>query len=185
MEQNGKTSQWTARNLAVVAMIAALYTALCIALAPFGYGPVQIRAAEALTILPVFSPLGVWGLALGCALSNLIGFFTGMNPLGFFDIGIGTAATLLAALASRKLRHVRWKGLPVLSTLPPVLFNAVIIGAELAFIFVGEEGLAAAFVFNALSVGAGQLVACIGLGLPLHALLEKTGAATRCFGMIK
>jgi uncharacterized membrane protein len=168
--------------MVVTAMIAALYTALCTALAPIGYGPVQVRVAEALTILPVFSPLGVWGLALGCALSNLIGFFTGMNPLGFLDIAIGTAATLSAALVSWKLRHVKWKGLPVLATLPPVLFNAVIIGAELAYAFMGDEGFAVAFLLNALSVGAGQLVACVCLGLPLYALLERTGAAKLCFG---
>ncbi|HEY3424108.1 MAG TPA: QueT transporter family protein, partial [Negativicutes bacterium] len=33
-------------------MIAALYTALTIALAPVSYGPLQFRVSEALTVLP-------------------------------------------------------------------------------------------------------------------------------------
>lgn len=172
----------TTRNMAFGAMIAALYTALCLALAPLSFGMVQVRAAEALTILPVFSAVGVWGVTLGCALSNLVGFFTGANILGYMDILFGTAATLLAALLSRKLRGIRFLGLPMLSTLPPVILNAVVVGAELAFVTGSSESFGKLFLINALYVGAGQLVSCCLLGLPLAALLERTGAAKACFG---
>lgn len=170
------------RSLVYTALIAALYTALCLALAPLSFGWGQVRAAEALTILPVFSPVGVWGVTLGCALSNLVGFFTGANILGFMDVLFGTAATFLAAVLSRGLRNVRLCGLPVLSALPPVVLNAVIIGAELAFLIAPGEGFWRAFAINAASVAAGQLVSCFALGLPLAALLERSGAARRCFG---
>lgn len=165
------------RSLVVCAMIAALYTALCLALAPFSYGMVQIRAAEALTILPVFSPLAVWGITLGCFLSNLVGFFMGLNPMAI-DIVVGTAATLIAALLSRALRKVRLFGLPVLSTLPPVLVNAVIIGFELTFLETGGFQ-PAVFALNAAYIAAGQAAACIGLGLPLAYVLERTGVGRK------
>lgn len=170
------------RDLASAAMIAALYTALCLALAPVSYGVIQFRIAEALTILPVFSPVGIWGVTAGCLLSNLAGFFTGANILGFLDIFFGAAATCIAALLSYRLRHFRLFGLPVWSSLPPVAVNAVVIGAELACLLAPGEGFAAAFILNAAYVGLGQLVACTGLGLPLALLLERTGAAQRCFG---
>lgn len=170
------------KNLVFTAMIAALYTALCLALAPLSFGIGQVRAAEALTLLPVFSPIGMWGVTLGCALSNLVGFFMGANILGFVDVLFGTAATLAAAIFSRMLRKIRFFGLPVLSALPPVLVNAVVIGAELAIISGPRESFWKFFAINALSVGVGQLVSCVILGLPLVYLLERTGAARRCFG---
>lgn len=170
------------RDLVFTAMIGALYTALCMALAPFSFGVVQVRAAEALALLPIFSPVGVWGVTLGCALSNLVGFFTGANILGAIDIVFGTAATFVAAVLSRRLRNIRLWGVPLLSALPPVLLNAVVVGAELAVLISPGEGFWPAFWINALSVGAGQLVSCCVLGLPLACLLERTGVAQRCFG---
>lgn len=171
----------TTRGLAFTAMIAAIYTALCLALAPLSYGMVQIRVSEALTLLPVFSPIGVWGVTIGCALSNLVGFFSGMT-MGI-DVVFGTSATLIAAVMSRRLRRIRTFGLPIAAALPPVLVNAVIIGAEIAWLSAAEgESFLPAFLLSALWVGLGQLVACVGFGLPMVALLERTGMAKRLFG---
>lgn len=171
----------TTKKLVFTALIAAIYTVMCLALPMLSYGAVQIRFSEALTLLPVFSPIGVWGVTLGCALSNLVGFFSGLN-MGI-DVVFGTLATLLAALMSRRLRHIRTFGLPVLSAIPPVLVNAVIIGAEIAYLSAQDgEAFLPAFVFSATYVGLGQLVACIGFGLPLAALLERTGIARLIFG---
>ena len=46
----------TVRKLARCAVVAALYVALCLGLAPFSYGAVQVRVAEALCLLPLFGP---------------------------------------------------------------------------------------------------------------------------------
>ena len=43
------------------AMIAAIYVVLTYVFAPFSFGEVQIRIAEALTILPVFTPAAIPG----------------------------------------------------------------------------------------------------------------------------
>ncbi|MDL2234363.1 QueT transporter family protein [Ruminococcaceae bacterium OttesenSCG-928-L11] len=167
------------RNLVVCAMIAALYTAICMALMPLSYGMVQIRAAEALTLLPVFSPVAIWGVTLGCAVSNLVGLFTGANPL-ILDAVFGTLATLIAAVLSYLARNVRVKGIPVLSAVPPVIVNALIIGLEITYLEAGGFH-PQMFLLNALYVGAGQAVSCFGLGLPLVYLLQKTGVANKCF----
>ena len=48
--------------MAQAAMIAAIYVVLTIVFAPFSFGEVQVRIAEALTILPVFTPAAIPGL---------------------------------------------------------------------------------------------------------------------------
>ncbi|HHV31545.1 QueT transporter family protein [Caproiciproducens sp. LBM24188] len=155
--------------LAQGAVIAAIYTVLTLLAATLNlaYGPVQFRFSEALTILPIFTPAAVPGLALGCLLSNL------WSNYGVADIVFGTLATLLATIGTRMVRNIRIKNIPILAPLPPVLFNAVIIGAEIAW-FTPGGFLWAGFWSAFLSVGAGELVVCYALGLPLAAALEKT-----------
>ena len=55
------------------AIIAALYTALTVLLAPLSYGEVQIRFSEAFTLLPILMPEAVPALLVGCLLANILG----------------------------------------------------------------------------------------------------------------
>lgn len=170
-----KTRQWV-----TAAMIAAAYTAISLVLMPISFGAVQVRLSEALTLLTVFSPVAIWGVTLGCAITNAIGVATGAVLLP--DVFIGTAATLIAAIMSYRLREVRFKGLAVASSLPPVLVNAVIIGAELTFMYTPTQpGL---FWLNALLVGAGQVASCCVAGILLVAALEKHGVQNHLFGKL-
>lgn len=159
------------------AVLAAIYAAVSLALAPISFGPLQIRVSEALTLMPVFTPDAVWGVTLGCFLTNLVGVFTGANPLGALDVLLGTAATLCAALCTRRLAHIRLAGLPIVAALPPVLFNAVIIGAELAWVY-GPRSFAG-FLLQAAWVALGQLISCCAIGLPLTKIIDKTPALRR------
>ncbi|MGX8701917.1 QueT transporter family protein [Caproiciproducens sp.] len=171
-----KNQSQRAQYLAQGAMIGAIYTVLTLlaALANLAYGPVQFRFSEALTILPVFTPAAVPGLAVGCLLANI------WSGYGAADMVFGTLATLLAAVCTRMVRNIRFKNIPVLAPLPPVLFNAAIIGLEIAVL--STEGFSwAGFWAAALSVGAGELVICCGLGLPLAAALQKAGKRRKIF----
>ncbi len=154
-------------------VIAAMYAALCILLAPISYGMVQVRVAELLTILPVFTPAAIPGLTLGCFLANLYGLTNGANLAGAWDLLFGTAATLAAAWLTRRWRHITLKGLPLLSVVPPILINAVVVGLEL--IAVANTWSLAAFGAAAFWVGLGQLLACGVGGLMLYVGLQKTG----------
>ncbi len=167
------------RRVAEGGLIAAMYTALTLVLPVAAFGQVQFRVSEMLTILPVFTPAAIPGLAVGCFLSNLLGLVLGLNPAGALDMVFGTAATLIAAVLTYLLRNVRWKGLPVLATLPPVLVNAVIVGLELAILMFGFSW--EAYALCAAWVALGQMGACIVCGLVLFAALEKSGAARRLF----
>lgn len=137
------------RALARGAVIAALYTALTLLLAPLSYGEVQIRFSEALTLLPILMPEAVPALFIGCLLANILGGCT------IFDIVFGSLATLLAAVMTRRLRNSFW-----LAALMPVLFNGVIVGAVVHFAYAP----AIALPLCMLSVAAGEAVACIVVG---------------------
>ena len=146
------------RFLTESAVIAAIYVTLTVLLAPLSYGVMQIRISEALTVLPFFTPTAVPGLFIGCAIANLVG------GNGIADIVFGSVATLLAAFLTRKIKN-QW-----LAPLPPVLINAVVVGAMLSAV------LSLPFWSTALLVGAGQAIACYGVGLQLLLLLKKYGA---------
>ncbi len=140
------------RFIAHAAIIAAVYAAITVLVAPLSYGTVQIRFSEALTILPAFTPAAIPGLFIGCLIANI---YTG----SIVDIIFGSLATLLAAFVSYKLRSSKW-----LVPLPPVLFNALIVGYYLTLQYGGV------IWFNMLSVGAGQLIACYII--PVYVLIN-------------
>ena len=144
------------RFLARAAVIAALYAALTLLLAVISFGPVQFRVSEALTLLPILTPAAVPGLTVGCLVANILGSAT---P---WDMFFGTLATLAAAILTRRLREK-----PLLAALPPVLVNAVVVGAVLAWFY------NLPFLLTALEVGAGELVVCYLLGLPLYYTLRR------------
>ena len=162
------------KDLSRCSMMAALYAAVSIVLLPISFGAVQVRLSEALTVLPVYTPLGVWGTTLGCLITNAYGVSVGANILGAADIVIGTSATLVAALMTRWLRNFRIKGLPIAATVPPILVNAVVIGAELTFAETGKIFSPLLWI-NMFQVGLGQLIACTVGGLIVAAAIERCG----------
>lgn len=141
------------------AMIAAIYVVLCVIFAPFSYKEVQIRIAEALTILPLFTPAAIPGLFLGCLIANLLG---GAIVL---DVAGGSLATLIGAVGTWLLRNKS----KYLAPIPPILANVVIVPFVLRYGY----GLPFPFPFMALTVGIGEVISCGLLGLLLHTTLSK------------
>ena len=151
------------------ALIAAIYAAATYAISAIAYGPVQFRISEALTVFSVFTPAAVPGLTVGCMLSNI------SSPYGVWDIIFGSGATLLAAVSARALRRITFKGIPVLSILMPVVFNALIVGAEITFFFPSDGSASlSAFAVSALQIGLGELAVCLLGGIPLYIAISKT-----------
>ncbi|MDO4493181.1 MAG: QueT transporter family protein [Clostridia bacterium] len=149
------------RKLTEGGLIAAIYTVLTIALAPISFGAMQCRVSEALFVLSRYTGAAVSGLFVGCALSAIL---TGAPLL---DIALGSLATLGAAYTTRVLskRGVsKW-----LLPLPTVLFNAVIVGWVVNFLYSPDIPLALCMLY----VGAGEAIACYVLGIPLFMLLDR------------
>ncbi len=149
-----------ARKLAAGGVIAALYVALTYIAAVFGLasGAIQVRLSEALTILPVFTSTAVPGLTVGCVLANLL---TGCAP---WDVVFGSLATLLGAVGTRLL-----KDKPYIAWIPPVVANAIIV----PFVLQKVYGVEDAWWYLALTVGAGEVIACGILGILLYHSIKK------------
>ena len=164
------------RRLVRCAVIAAVYVVVCLVLAPFSYGAVQVRVAEALCLLPVFGAEYIVGVTLGCFLANLLGSTV------VVDVVFGTLATLLACLVTYKLRDIRVKGLAIPASLPPVAFNMFIVCAfEITFFFSDGAPTAMLAVFNAVTVGIGELISCTILGVALVKLIESNAGLNKIF----
>ena len=161
-------TRFTTKQLTTAAVIAAVYAALTLLLPIPQYGGVQLRVAEAMTVLPFFFPEAIPGLAVGCFLANLLG-----SPF-VLDWIFGTLATLLAAIWTSKLRR------RCLAPVPPVVCNMVIVGAEIAY-FATLDGAAfwPAYGLNALTVGLGEAIACGVLGTLLLRLLPRVPSLRR------
>ncbi len=157
------------KKIAYASIIAAVYAGLTMFLAPISYGPLQFRVSEVLCILPFFFPFSVWGLFIGCIISNMASMF------GIVDIVFGSLATLLAALSTMYIgkKSSGGKGACALACLPPVIFNGIIIGAVISFASTPElfwHG----FLLNGLQVALGEAVIMFALGLPLMLYIPKT-----------
>ena len=157
--------KWSTKDLTLAAMVAALYAVMGYFGNVFGltFGPVQFRFAEALTVLPFLFPSTVPGLFVGCLIVNLL------SPYGPLDIVVGSAATLIAAVWTSRVKS-RW-----LAPLPPVICNTVLVGFTIGWAEAGgfTAALPMAWLVNGLSVGVGELGVCYVLGLLLLGLLPR------------
>lgn len=158
---------FSTKRLCRAGVIAALYVAITYAFMPFAFGPLQIRPAEALCILPLFFPEAVPALYVGCMLSNIA------SPFWLYDVFLGSLATLLAALVTYMVGVFAKKDSfrIALGGIAPVILNAVIIPFIIVFLcdgVVDSASLTAAYFTYALSIFLTELVWVYALGTPLY-----------------
>lgn len=144
--------------LTQAALIAAIYVVLVYIFKPISFGYIQVRIAEALTILPYFTSAAIPGVSIGCLLAN---FLTGADIL---DIIFGSLATLLGALGSYFLRKHKF-----LVPLPPIISNAIIVPWVLRYAY----GMTLSIPFMMATVGIGEVISCGILGLAVLLVLNK------------
>ena len=145
--------------LTEAAMIAAIYVVLTYVFQPFGFMDVQVRIAEALTILPFFTPAAIPGLFVGCFLGNLLGGAV------FLDVVFGSLTTLVAAIFSYMLRKNKY-----LVALCPIVANTIAVPWILRIAY----SLPAPIPLMMVTVGIGEVISCGILGLILLKELDKS-----------
>ena len=159
MSDSNNQYRFTTRSIVRAGLIAAIYVVLTLIFQPISFGAIQFRIAEALTLLPILTVDAVPGLFIGCLLANWLG--GGI----WFDVVLGSIATLLAALCSRKFRSK-----PLLAAIFPAVFNGLIVGPVVYFAYVrapGDPVSVPTLLFNMATVAFGELVVCYVLGLPM------------------
>ncbi|MDP2299994.1 MAG: QueT transporter family protein [Coriobacteriia bacterium] len=176
------------RSIAQAGVIGAVYAALTLVViqSPLGYGPVQFRLSEAVTVVACLTPAAIPGLWIGTAVANAY-LATQFGVLALLDVVFGSVASLLGAVWA--WRH---RGRPGIALAGPVVANALIVPAYLPLMLSGLAGLDyyripalgvdasgawwAMYLFGVVAVGFGQAVVVYGLGLPLLRLLKRLGA---------
>lgn len=140
--------------MAKTAIIASLYVALTIISYPFSYGMIQFRISEILMLLCFYNKKYTTSCVIGCLIANLFSF-------NLIDCIFGTLATFLACIIMSKIKN------RYISSLMPVLFNAVIIGLELYFY------LDLPLIYSMLGVAVGEIVVVTIIGNLLCYFIEK------------
>ena len=177
--KTGSTMKKSTRRLCRAGVIAALYVALTYAFMPLAFGPLQVRPAEALCLLPLFFPEAVPALYVGCMLANIT------SPFAVYDVFIGSLATLFAAFATYLVGRFckKQKLKPLLGGIFPILFNAFIIPVIIVFLCGGAAGHASvviAYFSNVFTIFLTECIWVYGLGIPLYKIikgLKKRGVA--------
>ncbi len=161
------------KRMTNIAMIAAVYFVLGMALQNLSFNVVQIRVAEALIISAIVSKDGIYGITVGCLITNAIGVALGIGGFGVLDIIFGTLITFIASVLAYGLRNHRITKLkiPFASLMMPVLLNAI--GLPIVFAVAYHQ----AFIFNVyvlefVSIFIGQFVSCVVIGGVLYTKLE-------------
>ncbi|NMB02848.1 MAG: QueT transporter family protein [Firmicutes bacterium] len=142
-------------RLARAGIIAAAYIVLVFAFQFASFGPIQFRIAEALTLLPMVFPEAIGGIYVGALLANILG---GQGP---WDIFGGSLVSLIASYFT-----YRYRG-RVAGYAAPIVLNAFLVSAYLRLIF------DLPYWPIVLSIGIGQSVVILGLGIPLLRFVQK------------
>lgn len=141
------------------ALIAAIYVVMTFSFATFSSGPIQVRLAESLTILPYFTPAAIPGLFLGCLIGNLLAGSM------LIDVVFGSIATLLGAVFTYLLR----KKNRYLAPIPPIAANTIIVPLILRYAY----GDPLPIPYMMLTVGIGEIISCGVLGIILLNALAR------------
>ena len=147
------------KDLVLFASVAAIYIVLTLVLGSLSYGPIQFRIAEALVLLCFYNKKYFLPLTLGCFISNLT------SPFGIYDIIFGTTATVLSLFFISKSKNI------VIASFYPVLFNGLIVSAEISIM----NGVLDwnVFIFNFATIALGEFVCVTIIGVILFSLLVK------------
>jgi uncharacterized membrane protein len=146
--------------MTIAGLVAAVYAVVTITpgISAISYGPIQVRIAEALTVLPFLYVGAVPGLFVGCLLANIFG------GLGMIDIVFGSLITLAAAYVTYLLRKT---GRPYLAPLPPIILNSLGVSAYL------HQFFDLPYWAVVWQIAIGETIACFVLGYPLLLYLKK------------
>lgn len=141
--------------LVYTAVVAAIYAALTISMAPISYGAIQFRIPEVLTLLAFLNPHFAPGLIIGCFIANLF------SPFGMIDALIGTLATAIAVYAMRYAKNM-W-----MASLTPTIANGIIVGIEVAVL------CNLPILETMMYVALGEFVVVTIIGVPVFKAISK------------
>lgn len=149
--------------LTKASLIAAIYIILVLIQIPMGslaFGPVQLRLAEGLTLLPFIETAAIPGLFIGCLISNII--LSSYSSFGLVDIIGGSLVTLIAAYLTSKMPN------KLMAALPPIILNGLIVSIWVSYF------TKVPYLFTVLGIAAGEIASIAIFGHVMLSAYEKT-----------
>ncbi|MBO4890772.1 MAG: QueT transporter family protein [Lachnospiraceae bacterium] len=114
-------------------------------------GIIQLRLADTLTVLPVFTPAAIPGLFLGCLATNKV---IGCHNL---DIIFGSLATLAGAIGTFAVRKKRF-----FAPIPPIVINMIVVPLMFTYVYRFDDR---PFWQYVLFMGISGVISCGVLGI--------------------
>lgn len=154
------------KYLTKASLIAAIYIILVvIQMLPFPimnltFGPIQLRIAEGLALLPLVETAAIPGLFVGCLISNLL--LTPYAGFGLIDIIGGSLITLIAAYLTSKMKS------KTTGMIPPVLLNGLIISIWVSYF------TKIPYPLTVLGIGVGEFLSVAIFGNIILSVYKKT-----------
>ncbi len=154
------------KKLIRAGIVAGLYTALTLLTIPISSGAIQVRVAEAFTLLPLLYPEAIPALCVGCLISNLL---TGCT---LFDIILGSLITLVSGILTYGVgKIIKKTAMKILiGGFFPVALNAIFLPLIWVIAYGAVEYI---YYAQALILFAGQAISVYALGSPLYIALKK------------
>lgn len=158
-----KNESFNTKNIARLAVIAAMYVAMTLAVPALSYNAVQLRFSEILVLLCFYRKDYAPAMIAACFISNLF------SPFGLYDIIFGTLATAAAVLPMYHVKNI------YIAALLPTLSNGIIVGIELALC--GEP-----LFFSMGTVALGELIVMAVGSVIFKFVFEKSPVMMRLIG---
>ena len=152
-----------AKYLTKASLIAGIYLVLILIQIPMGdlaFGPIQLRMAEGLTLLPLVETAAIPGLFVGCLIANLI--LAPYSPFGLIDILGGSLVTFIAAYLTSKMPN------RIMGALPPILLNGFIVSIWVSYF------TKIPYWYTVLGITLGQIASVFIFGSLILSVYEKS-----------
>lgn len=158
------------KDLALIAVYAALYTGLVIVLGGFSYGPIQIRIADSMVAaIPLLGFAGVLGHTLGVFTANV---FSTAGPVDLLNTIPSFVMSLAVYYVYRKTKN----DYTVVGTcFAYSIVLGLTVGWMLSYLLILPLFLTIVYVI------IGNLIATVLIGWPLFKLLKRTGMFQKWF----
>lgn len=121
---------WTSRDIALTAVLAALYAAYVFYFSVTSFQVVQVRVVDALLPLSIiFGPPAIAGVTLGVFVGNLLA-----SPFGPIDIVGGTLANLVAGTLAWLVARRKFRGSWLIAVAIEIAAVTLIVGSYLVIL---------------------------------------------------
>ncbi len=159
------------KDLALIAVYAALYATLVVVLGGISYGPIQVRVADSMVAaVPLLGIAGVLGHTFGVFIGNI---FSSAGPIDLLN-------TIPSFVMSFVVYYVYEHSKNNYSVIATCVAYSVVLGTTVGWMLSYLYGLP--LLLTIAYVATGNVVATVLIGWPVFIVLKRSGIFGKQFG---